>query len=171
MSVRPFRLGFPAALATLALDQITKAAVLAWMTAPPIPLTPFFNLTLSFNAGVTFGIGRRLGADGASLLAVGAAVIIAMLLWWLSRAKSRVEACGIGLIIGGALGNVVDRLRQGAVTDWLDLHVAAWHWPIFNLADVAIVSGVALLLSASLLPQRYASRRALGGHLRTRNHP
>jgi len=69
-----------------------------------------------------------------------------------------VEACAIGLIIGGALGNVVDRLRQGAVTDWLDLHVADWHWPIFNLADVAIVCGVGLLLSASLLPQRSAPR-------------
>lgn len=156
MSARPFWLGLPAAIAALALDQATKAAILTWMTHPPIPLAPFFNLTLSFNTGVTFGIGRNLGAEGAWLLAVGAAAVVAMLLWWLARAGSQVEACGIGLIIGGALGNVVDRLRQGAVTDWLDLHVADWHWPIFNLADVAIVSGVALLLSVSLLPRRSA---------------
>jgi len=158
MGIRPFRLGLPAALAALALDQMTKAAILAWMTHPPVPLAPFFNLTLSFNTGVTFGIGRDLGVEGAWLLAVGAAAVVAMLLWWLARAASQVEACAIGFIIGGALGNVVDRLRQGAVTDWLDLHVGDWHWPIFNLADVAIVCGVALLLSASLLPRRSAPR-------------
>ena len=159
MGVRPtLRLGLLTALAACALDQATKAAVLAWMAPPPIPLAPFFNLTLSFNTGVTFGIGRSLGAEGAWLLAAGAAAVVGMLPLWLSRAESPREACGIGLIIGGALGNVTDRLRQGAVTDWLDLHVADWHWPIFNLADVAIVSGVALLLSVSLLPRRSAPR-------------
>ncbi len=158
MGVRPLRLGLSVALSAFVLDQATKAAILAWMTHPPIPLAPFFNLTLSFNTGVTFGIGRTLGAEGAWLLAAGAAAVVAMLLLWLARVRSWVEACAIGLIIGGALSNVVDRLRQGAVTDWLDLYVANWHWPIFNLADVAIVCGVALLLSASLLSRRSAPR-------------
>lgn len=153
---RPFHLGLPVATAALALDQASKGAVLLWMTNPPIPLAPFFNLTLSFNTGMTFGIGRDLGVEGAWLLAVGAAAVVAMLLIWLSRAANRIEACGISLVIGGAFANVVDRLRQGAVTDWLDLHCADWHWPIFNLADVAIVTGVALLLSASMLARRSA---------------
>ena len=106
--------------------------------------------------GVAFGIGRDLGVEGAWLLAAVAAAVVALLMRWLAHSEGWVETVAIGLVIGGALGNVVDRLRQGAVTDWLDLHYAGWHWPIFNLADVAIVSGVTLLLFAPLLQRRSA---------------
>ena len=152
----PFRLGLPVAAVALALDQASKTAALTWLMDPPrvIPVTPFLNFILSFNTGVTFGLGRELGVEGAWVLAAVAAAVVALLLQWLARSDSRVEAVAIGLVIGGALGNVVDRLRQGAVTDWLDLHYAGWRWPTFNLADAAIVSGVALLLFAPLLQRR-----------------
>ena len=152
----PFRLGLPVATVALALDQASKTAALMWLMDPPrvIPVTPFLNVTLSFNTGVTFGLGRSLGVEGAWLLAAFAGAVIAFLVRWLARSDGWAEAVGIGLVIGGALGNVADRLRQGAVTDWLDLHYAGWHWPTFNLADVAIVSGVTLLLFAPLLQRR-----------------
>ena len=155
----PFRLGLPVAAVALALDQASKAAALMWLmdSLRVIPVTPFLNFILSFNTGVTFGLGRELGVEGAWVLATVAAAVVALLMRWLARSDGRVEAAAIGLVIGGALGNVVDRLRQGAVTDWLDLHYAGWHWPTFNLADVAIVCGVALLLFAPLL-QRHADQ-------------
>ena len=152
----PFRLGLPVAAVALALDQASKTAALTWLMDPPrvMPVTPFLNFVLSFNTGVTFGLGRELGVEGAWLLAAVAVAVVALLMRWLARSDGWVETVAIGLVIGGALGNVVDRLRQGAVTDWLDLHYAGWHWPTFNLADVAIVSGVTLLLFAPLLQRR-----------------
>ena len=161
----PFRLGLPVAAVAFALDQATKTAILMWLMDPPrvIPVVPFLNLVLSFNTGVTFGLGRSLGVEGAWLLAAFAGVVIAFLVRWLARSDGWAEAVGIGLVIGGALGNVADRLRQGAVTDWLDLHYAGWHWPIFNLADVVILSGVTLLLSAPL-PQRPAVSKTRTSH-------
>ena len=80
------------------------------------------------------------------VLALLALAIVAALSVWLWRAQNRLVAAALGLLIGGALGNVLDRLRHGAVTDFLDFYLGAYHWPAFNLADVAVVSGVALLL-------------------------
>ena len=106
-----------------ALDQAAKAAARARLESP-VDLTPFLALRLGFNPGVTFG----LFAD------------------WIWRTRSAVTAVAASLIAGGALGNLLDRLRSGAVTDFIDLHWGDAHWPTFNLADAAIVCGVALLL-------------------------
>ena len=143
-------LGWGAATAVLAfvLDQATKWWVLTHLMDPPrvTPVTPFFNLVLGWNRGVTFGL---LAADHPStpwLLSSLAFAVIAGLVVWTTRDRRPGMATSVGLIAGGALGNVVDRLRHGAVTDFLDFHAAGYHWPAFNLADTAIVIGVALLL-------------------------
>ncbi|MCG7362426.1 signal peptidase II [Roseomonas sp. ACRSG] len=136
-----------AALA-FALDQATKWWVLAHLMDPPrvIPVTPFFNLVLGWNPGVSFGL---LSADHPAtpwLLSSLALAVIAGLVVWTTRDRRPGMAASVGFIAGGALGNVVDRLWHGAVTDFLDFHVAGYHWPAFNLADTAIFVGVALLL-------------------------
>ncbi len=136
-----------AALA-FALDQATKWWVLAHLMDPPrvIPVTPFFNLVLAWNRGVSFGL---LSADHPAtpwLLSSLALAVVVGLVVWTTRDRRPGMAASIGFIVGGALGNVVDRLRHGAVTDFLDFHVAGYHWPAFNLADTAIFVGVALLL-------------------------
>ncbi|MFK4046206.1 signal peptidase II [Roseomonas mucosa] len=139
-----------AATAVLAfvLDQTTKWWVLTHLMNPPrvIPVTPFFNLVLGWNRGVSFGL---LSADHPAtpwLLSCLALTVIVGLVVWTARDRRPGMAASIGLIAGGALGNVVDRLRHGAVTDFLDFYVAGYHWPAFNLADTAIFVGVALLL-------------------------
>lgn len=136
-----------AALA-FALDQATKWWVLAHLMDPPrvIPVTPFFNLVLAWNRGVSFGL---LSADHPAtpwLLSSLALAVVVGLVVWTTRDRRPGMAASVGFIAGGALGNVVDRLRHGAVTDFLDFHVAGYHWPAFNLADTAIFVGVALLL-------------------------
>ena len=101
---------------------------------------------VGFNPGVTFGLFAGSGAVGRWALSAVASLIIGALLAWIWRTRSAVTAAAAGLIAGGAIGNLVDRLRFGAVTDFIDLHWGAAHWPTFNLADAAIVCGVALLL-------------------------
>jgi lipoprotein signal peptidase len=147
------RWGLLAALAAVLLDQASKAWALAALWPPyseGIALLPVLNLRLGFNTGVTFGMFRDSAADAVWLLIAIKLAIIAMLGGWLWRTRLGAEAIGLGLVIGGAVGNVVDRVRQGAVTDFVDAHSGGWHWPTFNLADVAIVCGVGLLVLASL---------------------
>ncbi|MEO3432341.1 signal peptidase II [Inquilinus sp. CAU 1745] len=144
-----------AAALILVADQASKWAILAVVMDPPrvIEVTPFFNLTLGFNRGVTFGL---LGDSNAGpwLLAAVALAVVATLAVWVRHTGSRVEGAAIGAIMGGGLGNVIDRVRQGTVTDFLDLHAFGWHWPTFNVADVAIVCGVGALLLHSGLGHR-----------------
>ncbi|GAV34425.1 lipoprotein signal peptidase [Roseomonas sp. TAS13] len=140
--------GAAAAALAFALDQATKWWVLAHLMDPPrvIPITPFFNLVLGWNRGVSFGL---LSADHPAtpwLLSSLALAVVVGLVVWTTRDRRPGMAASVGFIVGGALGNVVDRLRHGAVTDFLDFHVAGYHWPAFNLADTAIFVGVALLL-------------------------
>ena len=143
------RFGLVAAPIAAVIDQASKAWALDALWPPyseGVVLLPVLNLRLGFNTGVTFGMFAE-SAAGAVWLLVGIKVaIVAWLLHWLWRATSRIEALGIGLIIGGAFGNILDRLRIGAVTDFVDVHYKGWHWPTFNLADVAIVGGVTLLV-------------------------
>jgi signal peptidase II len=142
------------ALAVAAFDQLTKWLVLAVIMDPPrvIPLMPFFNLVLGFNPGVSFGLFDDLGPAGPTILSAGMAAIIAVLLVWLRRSEDRRERLALVLVIGGATGNLVDRLRQGAVTDFLDFYVGEYHWPTFNFADVAISLGVVILILSALVP-------------------
>ena len=119
-----------------------------------VRLTPFFDLVLTWNTGISYGLFRQQGALGQwVLLAVKVAAVV--LLWvWLARAHSRLSAVALGLIIGGAIGNAIDRLIYGAVADFVLFHIttATWRfdWYVFNLADVAIVAGVIGLLADSL---------------------
>ncbi|CAM9238616.1 unnamed protein product, partial [Phaeothamnion confervicola] len=151
------RVGGALAIALL-VDVATKWLILTVVMVPPrvIEITPFFNLTLGFNPGVSFGMFRDIFLERPMVLAAIKVAIVVGLVVWAMRIEKAVEAIGLGLIAGGAAGNVVDRVRQGAVTDFLDFHIGNWHWPAFNTADVAISIGVALLLVGSLLPIRPA---------------
>ena len=153
------RLGLGITAAVVALDQIGKWVVLAAVMDPPriIPGLPFFNLVLVWNRGVSFGMFGG-GAVPAWAFVLLAAAIVGLLLFWLRRAELRWSAVAIGLVIGGAVGNVIDRLVHGAVVDFLDFHLAGYHWPAFNLADSAITVGVIMLLAESLFPRRVTVR-------------
>ncbi len=157
------RLGLATAIAVAIVDQLSKGLMLARL-APQASgvetVTPFFNLVLTLNRGMSFGMFNAAPGSGdglnAILFSTAAAIIVAGLIYWLSKVMSPVLAIAIGLIIGGAIGNVVDRLRYGAVVDFLDFHIGNYHWPAFNLADSAICLGVAAMLFDSLLLRREA---------------
>jgi signal peptidase II len=152
-------LGLATALGVAILDQLSKAAILvhfAGRTFDIDRITPFFNLVLTFNRGMSFGLFNAGSGLNALVFSLVAAAIVAGLIYWLRRVTGGFLAVAIGLIIGGAVGNVIDRIRLGAVVDFLDFHVGAWHWPAFNLADSAICVGVAALLLDSLLLRREA---------------
>ena len=115
---------------------------------PPriIPLTDFFNLVLGLNRGVSFGMLDMQSPMGRWILAGLALTITAALLVWMWRSDKRLVTAALGLIVGGAMGNVIDRVLMGAVVDFLDFHWAGFHWPAFNVADIAITSGAAVLI-------------------------
>lgn len=145
-------------LAAAALDQLSKWLILTYVMAPPrvIEIAPFLNLRLGFNYGVSFGIGRDLLEAWPGLLAAFKVAVALALVIWAVRSQIRLERIGLGLIAGGALGNAQDRWRQGAVTDFIDLHWGDAHWPTFNGADIAISAGVGLMLLAALADYRRA---------------
>jgi len=154
--------GLGVAVVVAILDQLSKAAILAHFAGRAFDgerIAPFFNLVLTFNRGMSFGLFNA-AAGGAGLdaliFSLAAAAIVAGLVYWLSRVSSPLLAVAIGLIIGGAVGNVADRIRLGAVVDFLDFHIGSWHWPAFNLADSAICLGVAAMLLDGLLLHREA---------------
>ena len=152
--------GLTGALLAFAVDQATKAVVNANSAALAggVPVFPGFNLVYLRNDGVTFGMMAGVPWWVLAALALAIVVWLAVLM---ARATDRLEALAYGMVIGGALGNVADRLRFGAVTDFLDVYVRGWHWPAFNFADVAVVSGVGLLLLSEFLASR-RSRRLRG---------
>lgn len=142
-----------AALSAFVLDQATKAWALAALWPPygeGLHILPVLSLRLGFNTGITFGMFAGGGPSSAWILAGLGLLVCAWLLAWMRRTRSGIEAAALGLVIGGATGNVLDRVRQGAVTDFVDAHLGSWHWPTFNLADAAIVCGIGILLAAML---------------------
>lgn len=145
-------LGVCAGVLVLAADQVSKWWILHGIDLPAvrqIVLLPVLNLTMVWNRGVTFGLLNGAGSWGyLALAAVALAVVIALGVW-LRRAESAVVAVALGAIAGGAIGNVIDRLRFGAVVDFIDAHIGDWHWYVFNLADSAIVCGVIALVLES----------------------
>lgn len=148
------RLGIIAGLIVLVADQASKWWVLRRLDLPgmrQVVLLPVLNLTMVWNRGVTFGLLTGSGRWNALILAALALVVVIALGIWLQRAESRLTAIALGAIAGGAVGNIVDRLRFGAVADFIDAHVGAWHWYVFNVADAAIVCGVAALILDGLL--------------------
>ncbi len=150
------RLGLVVALATLVLDQLGKWAALAGLDPadPPLHVTPFFNLVLVWNRGVSFGMFNSGGASAPWLLSGLALAVVVGLVVWLRRSDQLLTGLGLGLVIGGALGNVIDRIRFGAVVDFLDFHLASYHWPAFNLADAGICVGAVLMLADGLFARR-----------------
>jgi signal peptidase II len=143
---------FALAAAVVVLDQLSKWAVLsAFAPGERLALTGFFNLVLAFNKGAAFSF--LAGAPGwQTPLFIGVAVVaIVIVSVLLARSPTDWLVCaGLALILGGALGNVIDRLRYGQVVDFLDLHLYGWHWPAFNVADSAITIGAGLLVYESL---------------------
>ncbi len=152
MSVR--RYGLIAGLGglVLALDQISKVWVLGALGAarPAIEVTPFLNFVLVWNRGVSFGMLDRDSAWQPWLLVGLSLAIVAGMLVWLRAERGRWMTPAVALIAGGAVGNAVDRVRLGAVVDFVDFHLGGWHFATFNIADAAISCGVALLLVVSL---------------------
>jgi len=144
----PIRAGVLVALLILVLDQGTKTAVLAWSANWPDPtmeLTSYLNFVVLWNAGISYGLFPQ-GETGRWVLVaikVAASLLFAV---WLARTQRLLEACALGLLIGGAIGNAVDRMVYGAVFDFVSLHAFGYHWYVFNVADVAVVVGVVVLL-------------------------
>lgn len=148
------RLGIITGLAVLAADQASKWWILHRVDLPglrQIVLLPVLNLTMVWNRGVTFGLLTGSGRWNALILSALAIAVVVALGIWLRRAESRLTAIALGAIAGGAVGNIADRLRFGAVVDFIDAHAGAWHWYVFNVADAAIVCGVAALLLDGLV--------------------
>lgn len=151
------RLGLPIAAGLLVADQASKWWILEVARLPEvghIPLLeagPFgLDLTMVWNRGVTFGLLSGDGPWHHLVLALLAAAIALFLLRWMARAENRLTAVALGAVVGGAIGNVIDRIRFGAVVDFVDTHAWGWHWYVFNVADAAIVCGVAALIADAL---------------------
>jgi signal peptidase II len=146
-------LGLVFAIAAFAIDQVFKW----WMlhvfdigTRQPIALLPVFDVVLAWNRGISYGWLSE-GTSASQGLLIALAVIISGGLWiWLAKASRPLTAAAVGLILGGALANAFDRAAYGAVADFFSFHVGSFDWYIFNLADVAIVAGVGLLVYESL---------------------
>ena len=153
--------GVTAALIVGMLDQASKL----WLyfaydlaAKSPVKVLPVLDLVLTWNKGISYGLFQQDSALGQWVL-FGVKVAAAIFLWaWLSQAVTRLTALALGLIIGGALGNAVDRLAHGAVMDFVHLHTPGYDfsWYVFNLSDVGIVAGVALLLYESIRGDRAA---------------
>lgn len=130
-------------------DQISKLVAVARLNyAEPLPLLSWFNLTLVYNRGAAFSfLSQAAGWQRWFFTAVGL-VAVTIIVFWLRRLtdRERMAAAGLALILGGALGNLADRVRLGHVVDFIDWHYGGWHWPAFNLADAAITVGAALLI-------------------------
>lgn len=145
--------GLCVALVVLVLDQLSKLYVSGIFESPSEVLVvgSYFNIIEAWNTGVSFSMLDGGGFWGAVMLSTLSAVVVAFLLIWLGKEKSRVVQVALGMIIGGAAGNVIDRIRFGAVYDFLDLHYENLHWPVFNVADVFICLGAFLIIVYSII--------------------
>jgi signal peptidase II len=155
--------GLATAAATCAFDQAVKLWLLFGFNLPGrgvVRVAPFVDLVLTWNTGISYGWFQQEGPLGQWALLALKTIAVALIWIWLTRAESRLAAIALGLIIGGALGNAIDRLAYGAVADFVLLHVetATWrfNWYVFNFADVAIVAGVTMLLYEAVLGARAA---------------
>jgi len=167
--------GLILALTVIVVDQLSKWWIVvqtfgdkntdffSWLlqTGPQLrysekPVTSFLNLVMVWNPGVSFGMLQQLGDYAVHGLTAFALLVCGGFLIWLWREPKSVRSISIGLIVGGALGNVWDRFRFQAVADFIDVHVGVHHWPAFNVADSAICVGVALLLIENLFFTRSA---------------
>jgi signal peptidase II len=153
-----FRTGVIAAIVVLALDQASKLWLLFVFDIAhrgAVRVTPFFDLVLAWNVGISFGWFQNDGAIAQIILMIVKAVAVIVLAMWMAWSRTLIATVALGLIIGGAIGNAIDRFAYGAVVDFALLHLQiggnTYNWYVFNLADVAIVAGVAALLYDSFL--------------------
>jgi signal peptidase II len=161
-----YRLGFLVALVVFALDQLTK-----WIVTGPMGLVeqgqehlflPIFSFTLTHNEGISLGllnatnpVGRWMLVALTSIIAIGVAV-------WIGREKNKVDQVALGMVLGGALGNILDRVLHGYVTDFLDLHFGEWRpFLIFNVGDAAISIAVVILLLRAFLTRKEESKETI----------
>ena len=149
-------LGLSIAALILAADQLSKYLVLNHVLEITriIPVTPFFNIVEAWNTGISFSMFSNGGFWGMIALCIVALVIVAALIWWLKGEKHAPSQVALGMIIGGALGNIIDRIRFGAVFDFLDVYWGDYHWPAFNIADSFISIGAVLLIIYSFINSR-----------------
>jgi len=160
--------GLILAAAVFAADQASKHAVLYGLGligcfpayAPgvpvrpcePIVITPFFDLIMVWNRGISYGLFPADSAGEVWLLIGFMLSVSLVLLWWMTRAETRLLAAGLALVIGGAIGNVIDRILYGAVADFFHFHAFGYSWYVFNVADAAIVIGVVIILLDAFRP-------------------
>ena len=146
------RRGLLIVVVVLVLDQVSKWWMVFEVMNPPrtSPVLPFFNLVMGWNKGVSFGMFDSDSDMNKWLLICLALAVVAFLLMWMRKAESRRVALAIGMIVGGAIGNVIDRLHFGAVADFLDFYIGSYHWPAFNVADAGITVGAVILVLDSL---------------------
>lgn len=142
--------------ALVLLDQFVKFVVVEFVMQPPrvIMVAPFFDLVLVFNRGISFGMfSEQIGAYPTLAGWVKTGIVIGLVIWAV-RTASRAERTFLSFMAGGAVGNIADRFRNGAVTDYLSLHAGEWAWPAFNFADVFVVSGASALVIWTALSPR-----------------
>ncbi len=149
-------------LLVIALDQFTKQLVeSAFALRESMAVLPYFNLVLVYNEGAAFSFLSDQGGWQRWFFVLLALVVIAVLISWLRRLgrEEQLVAVALSFIIGGAVGNLIDRVIYGHVIDFVDLYYSGWHWPAFNVADSAIVLGVALMLYDLIFGEVFQKRR------------
>ena len=169
-------------LSAIVVDQLTKGILLYLITGTvplfgaawdivPVPylmtqVCDFFNIVFTWNPGASFSMLRTVGEVAPIIIISATAFIIGLITYYLFARAPGYERAPLALIVGGAIGNLVDRVRFGAVVDFLDFHVGGWHWPAFNIADMCIVIGVAWLILNFILARRrcvFASQTTKNG--------
>jgi len=150
------RLGLSVSLVVIFIDQLSKWWILSKVMNPPkiVQVTQYFNLVLTWNRGVSFGLFNEEGNWGAWIFSILALIIVVVLVFWLIKAETKLVSISLGFIIGGALGNVIDRINHTAVVDFLDFYIGKFHWPAFNAADSFITFGAAVLIIDSLFARQ-----------------
>ncbi len=149
------KLGLIVIVLTIIADQISKFFVSANLSEElPVAVTSFFSWVKVWNTGVSFSMFNNHGQTGAIVLSLFALGVAAFLFSWMIKEKNELKIAALALIIGGALGNVIDRVRFGAVLDFLDFHYQNWHWPAFNLADSFICVGVFILIAIEIFENK-----------------
>lgn len=152
MNKKLTRTGLLIALVSLIIDQASKiylVDIYKLAAAGTQQITSFFNLVMVWNRGISFGMFS--GHESSNYFFIGISIVIVCILsFWLIKTEFKLEAIGIGFVLGGALGNIIDRFRYGAVADFFDFHIHGKHWPAFNIADSTIFIGACILIISSL---------------------
>lgn len=144
--------GIIAAIICIMADQLNKYYMLEIYDIDElkkVTVTSFFNYVMVWNRGISFGMFQDHGKSNYIFLVVSSSIIL-LLSYLMHKSRVKIESIGLGIIIGGAIGNIIDRIRFGAVADFFDFHYNGYHWPAFNIADSCIFCGAALLIFYSL---------------------